>query len=129
MKLSVYGFNDLTRSYGVIELDEEEYRELLKNFNEHWDKLKEILEEAFGEFRSFKLAKGTMFYEKTRYPMTYISMELVNNDLYVFEIYPNSIGAMSNTGVRNLVKVISKFLEKMVGEKIKRPWSRGMNSV
>jgi len=121
MKLSIYEFKDLTRSYGIIEFENDEYKKLISHVIKFKEKLKEILENKLGVFKCFKYAGGLMIYDEKQYPMTYISFETRENSIFTFEIYPNSMSAESNTNAKELLDVIYLVTEILIGETLRKP--------
>lgn len=123
MKFSVYEFTDLTRTYGIVEFDDEEYSELISKLNKDISDLYLIFTKLLGPIKSFKLAKGAMIYDKNPYTLIYISIELEDNDLFTFEIYPNSMSVESNTRALKVMNVVKTLAREFIGRKLKE--SRG----
>jgi len=64
-----------------------------------------------------------MIYDKNPYTLIYISIELEDNDLFTFEIYPNSMSVESNTRALKVMNVVKTLAREFIGRKLKE--SRG----
>jgi len=123
VKLSIYEFRDLTRSYGIVELTDREYEELLKSLDGDVSKLIDKFKAFLGNIKCLKESKGVMMYEEKLYDMIYIMAETEDGDQYVFEIYPNSMAIASNTAAQQLFKIVYMFVEVFIGNVVEKPKS------
>jgi len=124
LKLSVYGFKNMQRSYGVAVFNDEEFQILMSKLSKECYELVDIFKRIFREVKGLKCARGSMIYEGASYPLLYISIELDDGTRYIFEIFLKSICAEANTNALDLVKVLNKLAEICIGDKLRKPRGR-----
>lgn len=123
LKVSVYEFRDLIRSYGIVELTDKEYKALIEILGRNSKNIVNEFRKIFGDIKCFKIGRGLMIYEEKPYDMVYIMIELTNGDQYVFEVYPNSMTIASNTKAQQLFRTIYIFAETFIGDVLEKPKS------
>jgi len=124
LKLSVYGFKNIQRSYGVAVFNDEEFQILMSKLNKRCSELMDIFRKIFSKIKGLKCAQGSMIYEGMTYPLLYISIELDDGTQYIFEIFLKSISAEANTDALNLTRILNKLAEICIGDKLRKPKGR-----
>ena len=119
MKVSAYEFKNLSKSYGIVEFEANEYNKIISSVNMFEEKLKDILECVLGSLKCFKYAKGFMIYGGKHYSLIYLGFETEDNAIFAFELYPNSMSVESNTNIGELLKVIDLTVKTLMKEKSK----------
>jgi len=117
MKISAYEFKNLSKSYGIIEFEGEEYDSIVSNMSRLKEKLKDMLEHLLGNLRCFKYAEGFMIYDGKRYSLVYVGFETEDNAIFTFELYPNSMSVESNTNIGELMKTIDLTIKTLIRKK------------
>lgn len=124
MKLSVYGFNDLVGSFGILQFDEDEvgrlYDVLLKvGING----IRNIGCKVFRDnIRSISFAEGRLIYRGREIEMIYLRLEVEDNRMYIFEVYRESIFIYANTDAKQLYVDVIAFIREFLKD-IKLPRS------
>ena len=111
------------RSYAIVQFEGNEIGILNKTLSNYdVTKLKSIIEEVLHvKVKSISLAKGRILYEDDLMPLTYLRIELDNNDQYTFEIYEESAYIVTNTNVKTSYEVLTKLIMRIApGVKIRR---------
>ncbi len=125
LKLSIYRFTDLDRTFGIVEFDNTEYERLEKELLTQSESLLEKMKTLFnGEIKCFKHASGRMFYDGGWHTLHYINIELNDYREYTFEVYPLSMLVIANTNIDDVREMIIGFAKLFVGEKLKIPRGR-----
>jgi len=76
--------------------------------------LRRVIEEALSaKVKSLSLAYGTMLYEDSEMSLTYIRIELDNNDQYTLEIYDESAYVITNVDIKTTYEVLTKLISKL----------------
>jgi len=119
MKVSAYEFKNLSKSYGIVEFEVNEYNKIISNIGMLKEKLKDMLELVLGSLRCFKYAKGFMIYGGKHYSLIYLGFETEDNAIFAFELYPNSMSVESNTNIGELLKVIDLTVKTLMKGKSK----------
>lgn len=118
MKLSVYHFTDLPRSYVVLQFEEgEEGRVLdaLKSRSKEGARgLIDFITNVLGsEVRGVSIAFGTLNYRGHDLDMAYLRIELEDDREYVLEVYRDSAMINSNTGALEALEDIKKLMHAL----------------
>lgn len=122
LKLSIYRFTDLDRTFGIVEFDESEFNILERKLSIGSESLLEKLKQLFNyEIKCFKYATGRMFCNGCWYTFYYIGVELNDYREYIFEVYPLSMLVIANTDVNDTREIIICFAKQFIGEKLKLP--------
>jgi len=116
LKLSVYGFNDLVGSFGILQFDEDEigrfYDILLKT---GIDSVRGICSKVFGEdLRSISFARGKLIYRDRIIEMIYLRFEVEDNRMYIFEVYRESAFVYANTDAKQLYADVVAFIKEFL---------------
>ena len=124
MKLSVYGFNDLVGSFGILQFDENEIGKfhdvLLKT---DIDGIRDIASKVFREhIRSISFAQGKLNYRDRVIDMVYLRLEVEDNRMYILEVYHESVFVYANTDAKQLYVDIIAFVKEFLKD-IKLPRS------
>ncbi len=76
--------------------------------------LRRVIEEALSaKVKSLSLAYGTMLYEDSEMSLTYMRIELDNNDQYTLEIYDESAYVITNVDIKTTYEVLTKLISKL----------------
>ncbi len=118
MKLSVYHFTDIPRSYAILQFEEgEEGRVLhaLKSRSEEgMRKLIDFISNVLGsEVRGVSIAFGTLNYRGHDLDMVYLRIELEDDREYVLEVYRDSAMINSNTDALEALEDIKKLMRAL----------------
>lgn len=125
MKLSIYRFTDLDRTFGIVEFEKQEFKRLEEVLLTSGEVLLEKIKILFNnEVKCFKYANGKMYYDGCWHSLHYINVELNDYREYTFEIYPLSMLAISNTNIDDLREMIIGFAKQFIGESLKIPRGR-----
>ncbi len=114
MRLSVYHFKDIPRSYAVLQFEEGEVGKVLNEIKRIGDPsvIKSIASEALScELRGVSLAVGKLLYRGKPLEMVYVRLELEDDREYVFEIYEESAMIHSNTNAMEALNDIKKLMK------------------
>jgi len=125
LKLSIYRFTDLDRTFGIVEFEKQEFKRLEEVLLTSGEVLLEKIKILFNnEVKCFKYANGKMYYDGCWHSLHYINVELNDYREYTFEIYPLSMLAISNTNIDDLREMIIGFAKQFIGESLKIPRGR-----
>ncbi|HDN76058.1 MAG TPA: hypothetical protein ENG05_02900 [Acidilobales archaeon] len=115
MRISIYSFNDLMRSYVILQFENGEVGVLNNVMRGYSVKdLRRVIEEALSaKVKSLSLAYGTMLYEDSEMSLTYMRIELDNNDQYTLEIYDESAYVITNVDIKTTYEVLTKLISKL----------------
>ncbi len=115
MRLSIYSFNDLIGSYGIIQFEEGEIGSIYKRVLEtSIDGLKNLIESVFKEeVRGISRASGKLVYRSREVDMVYVRIELDDNREYSLEIYRESTMVRSNTSLKETLRDIVMLFKTM----------------
>ena len=116
MKLSVYGYNDLVGSFGVLQFENGEigkfYEVLLEKGIE---KIRSASVKIFGEdVRSISFGHGKLIYRDRTIDMVYLRFEVEDNRMYIFEVYRESVFVYSNTDAKQLYVDVIAFVKEFL---------------
>jgi len=121
MKVSIYYFNDLERSYGIIQFEGNEVGTLRKKLDAlKLDEFLDIMKKSLGlEPVSVSLAKGKYTRRGTVIDMVYLRIEL-EETIYTFEIYDESMEVISSDDMLNTLNFVKEFVKVFVPHIIER---------
>ncbi len=113
VKISVYSFTDLSRSYSIVQFEGDEIgRVLEKIIDMDTSLLKQLIEHAWGDsIRGLSIARGKLYYRDQELDMVYLRIELEENKQYIMEIYRESAMVISNTKTLEALSDIKKFMK------------------
>ncbi|OYT51579.1 MAG: hypothetical protein B6U73_01785 [Desulfurococcales archaeon ex4484_204] len=116
MRLSIYSFNDLSRSYGIIQFEGSESGGLLNALRSLGLRgVRKVVSEVLGcNVKSLSLAFGDMFYEDRRYVMAYLKVELNDGETYLIEVYEDSASVISTEDALATRNVLINLISRLV---------------
>lgn len=116
MKLSVYEFKDLYRTYVIIEHDNPKVLEFFSKLD--LQSARRIALSLIGKVTSVKLSKGKMMYGDEEMDFVYLSVETMGEGDYKLEVYPRSATLETNSGPEKAYKVARKLMEVAPSAKV-----------
>jgi len=118
LKLSVYHFTDILRSYAVLQFEEGEEGKVLDALKSRGKEgtrgLIDFISNVLGsEVRGVSIAFGTLNYRGHDLDMVYLRVELEDDREYVLEVYRDSAMINSNTGALEALEDIKKLMRAL----------------
>ncbi|OYT61846.1 MAG: hypothetical protein B6U69_02790 [Thermofilum sp. ex4484_15] len=109
MKLSVYEFKDLARTYVIIEHDNPKLLEFFSKLS--LQSAKKIVSSLLSEVTSVKLSKGKMLYGDEELDFVYLSIETMGEGDYKLEVYPRSATLEASSDPSKAYEVAKRLME------------------
>lgn len=114
MRLSIYHFPDLPRSYAVLQFEGDEVGKVVEALASLGGAsvLGDLIGKVFScSVRSVSLASGELIYRGRPLKMVYLRFELEDDREYVLEVYEESAMINSNTDAMEALKDIKALMK------------------
>ena len=115
MKISLYTMNDLKLVLAIIQLVEKECNLVNKLKVEKLSEIRSIIEEVFEDkVEDMKIARGKTWYKGVEMPYFHMSFMLESSGLYILDILPESITALTNENIISARYMLEKLVRTLV---------------